>query len=701
MAAQGPAGRCCDGCAAGRLAAAFNDLVAPAERCVLATTRPDTFTRHIALRYARGAVAVALSAAVLAVCSLVHRFAVLFVIFIAVTSCAIWYFWVRLVKVWLPDGVGCGPRANAGQRASKLGPKIAFYAVVLVSFSAFMRPPSMMRPDPNPWIVLAYSTCGLVVIVVAVTWVADWGAMLFACCCRPGYCCEATLDAESLAADIAADAEREAARRRRVSPVTGLPVSPAARRRLDGGRARRAARWKRGGAFAIIMVSACIFVLALVVGFGPIPLVLVEVPLLRLPACMDGLTIGVVADLHVGVCAGTRDVERFVEQMNDADPDIVALVGDITEGKPAQLAAALAPLRKLKALARRAVFFVPGNHEYIGGDPEGWKRLYARDLGVRVLNDTYVDLRASSLVDGGGAARFPGCAANGTAGAAGFDLAGVNDFNFAPADVAAVFAGRDRARELVLLAHQPKQILEAREAGAGLMISGHVHGGQIFPMHFATYMAGYGPAFAGLHRFTNYGNHPGEPNHSEGDAMVTWVYTSEGAVGWGPRVRFLSSPENTVVTLRAVGVGPNGRPGAEYTGPLERRMGDLVATISVWMVALTCVTVAYADWLKSKRDFKRAQKKKKEEGGGGGGGGGEDAGDYGDGERPPAGRDGTTREGAAAAVSRDYDRPNAIAFLGGLDRLEAARGRRPPPGVPEESKLEPIHVGDGGAIEVV
>ena len=50
-------------------------------------------------------------------------------------------------------------------------------------------------------------------------------------------------------------------------------------------------------------------------------------------------------------------------------------------------------------------------------------------------------------------------------------------------NLAKAVAGRDPARELLLLAHQPKQIVEAAALGVGLQLSGHTHGGQIYPWH--------------------------------------------------------------------------------------------------------------------------------------------------------------------------------------------------------------------------
>ncbi len=115
-----------------------------------------------------------------------------------------------------------------------------------------------------------------------------------------------------------------------------------------------------------------------------------------------------------------------------------------------------------------------------------------------------------------------------------FDLAGVND----PAgeqegegpDFERALGDRDPSRAVVLLAHQPVQIHEAADRGVDLQLSGHTHGGQMWP---ATYLAqAANPTLAGLERY--------------GD---TQLYVSRGAGAWGPPVRVGAESDITVVEL--------------------------------------------------------------------------------------------------------------------------------------------------------
>jgi predicted MPP superfamily phosphohydrolase len=117
-----------------------------------------------------------------------------------------------------------------------------------------------------------------------------------------------------------------------------------------------------------------------------------------------------------------------------------------------------------------------------------------------------------------------------------FALAGVDDSSagrFAEGhgeDVAGALAGLDRDREVVLLAHQPKAVFEAAEQGVGLQISGHTHGGQIWPFTCLVHLAQ--PYVAGLAR------------HGK-----TQIYVSRGTGHWGPPMRLAAPSELTLIEL--------------------------------------------------------------------------------------------------------------------------------------------------------
>jgi uncharacterized protein len=253
----------------------------------------------------------------------------------------------------------------------------------------------------------------------------------------------------------------------------------------------------------------------------------VEVRLRRLPAGAEGTTIVQITDLHVGGTIGRSFVEHVVRASNALAPDLVAITGDLVDGTVERLRDTVAPLGELRA--RHGVFFVTGNHEYYSGVGP-WAAELGR-LGIRVLRNERVTI-------GGGDDAF--------------DLAGVDDWSSgrrqgqgqgAGPDLRKALAGRDPARAVVLLAHQPKAVLEAAEHGVDLQLSGHTHGGQIWP--FGLLVMLQQPYVAGLHR--------------HGD---TFIYVSSGTGYWGPPMRLGTRAELTRITLMRARPDSNREPQA-------------------------------------------------------------------------------------------------------------------------------------------
>jgi predicted MPP superfamily phosphohydrolase len=231
----------------------------------------------------------------------------------------------------------------------------------------------------------------------------------------------------------------------------------------------------------------------------------VTVTLPKLPRRAHGYRIAVVSDVHLGPILGRSHTRRIVEAINATQPDLVAIVGDLVDGTVEDLGPAAEPLTQLRS--RHGSFFVTGNHEYFG-DARSWIE-HLRDLGIHPLENERRELP-------------------------GFDLAGVNDIageriDEGP-DFRAALGDRDPARASVLLAHQPVQIHDAVEYDVGLQLSGHTHGGQLWPGPYLAELAN--PTVAGLERY--------------GD---TQLYVTRGAGAWGPPVRVGAESDITVVTL--------------------------------------------------------------------------------------------------------------------------------------------------------
>ncbi|WP_406219672.1 metallophosphoesterase [Streptomyces decoyicus] len=234
----------------------------------------------------------------------------------------------------------------------------------------------------------------------------------------------------------------------------------------------------------------------------------VTVPLAKLPRAAHGFRIAVVSDIHLGPILGRAHTRRVVETINRTDPDLVAIVGDLVDGSVADLAPAAEPLRGLRS--RHGAYFVTGNHEYYSGAAP-WVD-HIRGLGIHPLENARIELP-------------------------GFDLAGVNDVTgqteHAGPDYDLALGGRDPSRAVVLMAHQPVTIHDTVRFGVDLQLSGHTHGGQMWPFTYVA--AATNPTVAGLERY--------------GD---TQLYVTRGAGAWGPPVRLGAPPDVTVVELASL-----------------------------------------------------------------------------------------------------------------------------------------------------
>ncbi|WP_239095166.1 metallophosphoesterase [Planotetraspora silvatica] len=241
----------------------------------------------------------------------------------------------------------------------------------------------------------------------------------------------------------------------------------------------------------------------------------VDVTISRLGTGLDGVRVVLLTDTHYGPINRARWSAGVVAAVNELDADIVCHTGDIADGTVSERREQAAPLGDVRA--RLARTYVTGNHEYFG-EAQGWLD-HMRELGWEPLHNRHivVERDGSRLV-----------------------VAGVDDATAASsgrpghhADHAAALSEADPDLPVLLLAHQPKQIDAAIAHGVDLQISGHTHGGQIWPFHFLVRVDQ--PTVQGLSR--------------HGDR--TQLYTSRGTGFWGPPFRVFAPSEITVLTLHA------------------------------------------------------------------------------------------------------------------------------------------------------
>lgn len=225
----------------------------------------------------------------------------------------------------------------------------------------------------------------------------------------------------------------------------------------------------------------------------------------NLPATWQGRRVALVTDLHLGNVRGARFARRVVEKLQDLQPAAVFISGDLFDGTEANPDALVEPWKKLSAPA--GIYYVTGNHEEF---THRVKLIEAvQRAGVRVLNNEKMDVE-------------------------GLQIVGAHDGETGdPREFRALLrqAELDGRQASILLAHQPSSLAIAEEEGISLQLSGHTHGGQIWPW---TWVA------ARVHGRFNYGlNRFGE----------LLVYTSSGAGTWGAPMRVGTKSEIVLIRL--------------------------------------------------------------------------------------------------------------------------------------------------------
>jgi len=215
-------------------------------------------------------------------------------------------------------------------------------------------------------------------------------------------------------------------------------------------------------------------------------------------------------DVHVGRTIKRDFIEKLVETTNQLKPDAVVITGDLVDLPISKIEYDLYPLKALEA----PTYFILGNHEYFHGAGESIAYLTELNI-VPLLND--------HVVIGEGDRQF--------------NLIGINDVIGAstglfPPDVQQAFNDVDQTNACIVLAHQPKMINEMGNYRCDLMLSGHTHGGQIFP--FGLLVMAAQPYLAGLHQ------------HDEDKQ----IFVSRGTGYWGPPLRFMAPSEISQIMIQ-------------------------------------------------------------------------------------------------------------------------------------------------------
>jgi len=255
-------------------------------------------------------------------------------------------------------------------------------------------------------------------------------------------------------------------------------------------------------------VAGVLSIIALIQGLRPPVVRDYEVQLAELPPERDGLTLVAISDLHLGTLIGRQWLARLISRINELRPDLVVIVGDLLDGNVQRAEPLLPVLRELRAPL--GVWTVTGNHEYYAGIERSVRLI--EEAGYTVLRDCSAEV-------------IPGLVLAGVD-----DLTARRQFGIGGRRVTTALANR-RAGATIFLSHTPWETKTAAAAGAGLMLSGHTHNGQIWPFKFL--VATRYPLMAG---------------RCEIDGMPVIVCRGTGT--WGPRMRLWRPGEMLRVRLR-------------------------------------------------------------------------------------------------------------------------------------------------------
>lgn len=222
------------------------------------------------------------------------------------------------------------------------------------------------------------------------------------------------------------------------------------------------------------------------------------------------ITLVALNDMHLHRALSERKVEKIVNKVNSIRPDVVVFSGDLVDDHATYLHNQLFILSKLRAPLGK--YAIAGNHEYHIGIEQAQESL--REAEINYLQNTGIQITPNVF------------------------LAGVPDVTStrhgdesAHVEKALLDAGEDNYK--ILLAHRPNFIDTLKPKQIDLQISGHTHGGQIFPFHLIVkYVNGY---LSGLYETKN-----GQ------------LYVSRGSGQWGPQMRLFAPAEITVIRLNSI-----------------------------------------------------------------------------------------------------------------------------------------------------
>jgi predicted MPP superfamily phosphohydrolase len=230
----------------------------------------------------------------------------------------------------------------------------------------------------------------------------------------------------------------------------------------------------------------------------------ISVKIKDIPDSWKGKTAVQISDVHLGHILNADFLHSIVGRINDLNPEVVFITGDLFDGMDGDLTGVAKPLENIRA--PWGTYYVTGNHETYLGVQKAFAAV--RDTGIKILNDEEADVKGMQIVG----VSYPERGETKNVSGA---IKAIKDF--------------DPNKPSILLYHSPVQIEGIEETGISFMLAGHTHKGQIFPLRLVTWL---------IYKGYDYGL------HTEGTFSI---YTSSGVGVWGPTMRTAATPEIVVI----------------------------------------------------------------------------------------------------------------------------------------------------------
>lgn len=230
----------------------------------------------------------------------------------------------------------------------------------------------------------------------------------------------------------------------------------------------------------------------------------INVKIKNLPDAWKGKAAVQISDVHLGHILTADFLHGIVGKINELNPEIIFITGDLFDGMDGDLTGVAKPLENIKA--PWGMFYVTGNHETYLGVEKAFAAV--KDTGIKILDDEKTDIEGMQIIG----ISYPerGESKN-------------------ISDAVKAIHGFNPNNPSILLYHSPVQIDSIKATGINFELSGHTHEGQIFPLRLVTWL---------IYKGYDYGL------HTDGDFSI---YTSSGVGVWGPTMRTAATPEIVVI----------------------------------------------------------------------------------------------------------------------------------------------------------